>query len=120
MDAKTQIIALIISFIYGIFFYITWKLNEWIIKNKKRRYRSIISILYMYVIVLLYIITIFKINNGKFHIYFFILLYLGFFTGIKLLKKVSINDKLRNFLDKRKKKWYTVENRGDTHEKKSH
>lgn len=120
MDAKTQIIALSISFIYGIFFYLSWIFNKWIIKNKKRIYRSLCTILYMYIIVLLYIVIIFKINYGEFHPYFFILLILGFYTGIKMLKKVSNNDKVRDFLAKIKKKCYTLDNKGDTNEQKSH
>ena len=86
MDAKTQITVLLISYIYGFLFYYLAKLNNEIIKKKKRLYRSIISILFMYNIVLTYIIIIYKINNGIFHIYLFFMIILGFLSSIKITK----------------------------------
>lgn len=109
MNAKIQILSLGISFIYGIIFFYLSKLNNSIIKDKKRLYRSIITILYMCNIVLLYIIIIFKINNGKFHIYFFFMIILGFIIGLNIQKRMLKNVKFRSFIDKLKKKCYTKE-----------
>ena len=67
----------------------------------------------MYNIVLIYIIIIFNINNGIFHPYFFILILLGFYTNIKLTKKMLKNVKFRRLIAKMQKKWYTIKNRGD-------
>jgi len=109
MDAKTQIIVLLFSFLYGFFFFYLSKLNHKIIKNKNRIYRSIITILFMYNIVLLYIIIIFKLNNGNFHPYFFIMFTLGIYTCTKLTKKMLKNVKVTRLFEKIKKKWYTKE-----------
>lgn len=103
MDAKTQIMVLLVSFLYGIFFFYSSKLNNFFIKDKNKIYRSIITILFMYNIVLLYIIMIFKINNGKFHPYFFIMLILGFLIGTKSKNKVLKNVKLKRLFEKKKK-----------------
>ncbi len=107
MDAKTQIIILLYSFFFGFIFYYLAKLNNWIIKNKKKLFRSIITILFMYNIVLIYIISIYKINNGKFHIYFLLMIILGYFIGYSFMKKMLNNAKYSLFIEKLKKKCYT-------------
>ena len=112
MDAKTQIIVLSISYIYGFIIYILSVINNIIIKNKKRIYKSTITILLMYNIVLIYIILIYKINNGIFHIYFFIMIILGFLSSIKLKKEMLKNVKLHGFIEKVKTKCYTKHNKG--------
>jgi len=108
MDAKTQIIVLIFSYFYGFFFFYLSYLNKKIIDKKNKIYRSIIMILFMYNIVLLYIIIIYQINNGKFHPYFFIMIILGIYSCYKLTKRMLKNVKLLCMLEKVKKKWYTI------------
>lgn len=107
MDAKTQIIVLMFSYIYGFFLYYLTKFNKLITKKANKVYRSFITILFMYNIVLIYIIIIYKINNGNFHPYFFIMLTLGIFTSFKLSKMLPKNVKFRSFVEKIKKKCYT-------------
>ena len=113
MTSKIQLITLGISLIYGFLFYYLYKINYKIIKGKKRFYQSLITILFMYNIVLIYIIIIFKINNGIFHPYFFFIMILGFYLNVKLTKKMSSNQKFCLFIEKIKKKCYTIKNRGD-------
>lgn len=108
MDAKTQIIVLLFSYFYGFFFFSLSYLNKKIIDKKSKLYRSLINILFIYNIVLLYIIIIYKLNNGNFHPYFFIMIVLGFYSSIKLTKKLLKNVKLRLLLEKIKKKCYTI------------
>lgn len=94
MNARIQIICLLVSFFFGVFLFFLYKLNLAIIKNKKRFYKSLITMLFVYNIVLLYIIIIFKINNGNFHIYFFFMMILGTFFTYKyqfiILKPILI------------------------------
>lgn len=108
MNAKTQIIVLLFSYFYGFFFFYLSYLNKKIIDKKNRIYRSLITILFMYNVVLIYIIITYKINNGKFHPYFFIMIILGFYSSFKLTKKMLKNVKLRQSIEKFKKKWYTI------------
>lgn len=107
MDATTQIIVLIFSYIYGFFLYYLTKLNIALTKKTSKVYRSIITILFMYNIVIIYIIIIYKINNGNFHPYFFVMLVLGILSSLKLSKTLPKNVKFRSFIEKTKKKCYT-------------
>ena len=104
MDAKTQITVLTFSYLFGFIFENLNKLNINIIKNKSYFYRLIISLLFMYNIVLIYLISLYKLNHGIFHIYFLIMIILGFITSLKFTKKMSSNDKFRKIIAKIKKK----------------
>ncbi len=104
MDAKTQIIVLLFSYFYGLIFYFLSKLNNYIIKSKKRLFRSIITILFTYNIVLIYLIILYKLNNGAFHIYFLLMGILGYLTSSKYLNKMLKNVKFPLSLAKFKKK----------------
>ena len=119
MTASLQLLTLGASFLYGFLFYYLMKINYRFIKNKKKFYQSLITILFMYNIVLLYIIIIFKLNNGIFHIYFFIMIILGFYVNLKLTQKMLKNVKYRSFIKKIKKKCYTIKNRGDQNKTQS-
>lgn len=113
MNSQIQLIALTASYLFGFIFYYLYKLNYAIIKNKKKFYQSLITILFMYNIVLIYIILIFYINNGIFHLYFFFMMILGFYTNYRLTKKMLKNVKFCAVIEKIKKKCYTIKNRGD-------
>ena len=119
MNAITQLTTLTISFLYGFIFYYLFKINNKIIQNKKKFYQSLITILFMYNIVLIYIILIFKINHGIFHPYFFIMIILGFYTNTKLTKKIQKNVKYQKLIAKISSKCYTIKNRGDKHKTQS-
>ena len=119
MNAHLQLLSLGASFLYGFIFYYLIKLNYKLIKNQKKFYQSLITILFMYNVVLLYIIIIFKLNNGIFHPYFFIMITLGFLSNLKLTQKMLKNVKYRSFIAKIKKKCYTIKNRGDQNKTQS-
>ena len=119
MTSEIQLITLGVSYFYGFLFYYIYKINYKIIQNQKKFYQSLITILLMYNIVLIYIIIIFKINNGIFHPYFFIMIALGFYTNNKIIKKMSSNEKYRLFIEKTTSKWYTIKNRGDQNKTQS-
>lgn len=108
MNAKTQIIVLLFSYFYGFFFFYLSYINKKIIEKKNRIYRSIITMLFMYNIVLIYIIITYKLNNGNFHVYFLLMLIIGFYSSIKFTKKMLKNVKLRQSIENLKKKWYTI------------
>ncbi len=107
MDAKTQIIVLSFSFLFGFITYYLNVINYKIINNQKKIYRSIISIMFSYNLVLIYLIILYKLNNGNFHIYFFFLLILGFFSAYQMSKKFFKSKKTFKFLARIKKRWYT-------------
>ncbi len=120
MTSKIQIIILTISFLYGFIFYYLFKLNSKIINNQKIIYRSLTTMLFMFNIVLLYIIIIYKINNGSFHLYFLLMIILGFIININFTKKLQKNGKFRQLVAKLKQICYTLNSkRGDKNEKES-
>ncbi len=104
MNAKTQIIVLLFSFLYGFIFYYLYKLNNKIITNHNHLFQSFTTIMFMYNIVLIYLISLYKLNHGMFHIYFSIMLFLGFISALKIKNLLLSNVKFTNFLAKLKKK----------------
>jgi len=65
----------------------------------------------MYNIVIIYIIFLYKINNGKFHLYFLIMIFLGYYCSYKITSKLLKNVKLRLFIEKIKSRCYTKHNK---------
>ena len=63
MILSTQILSLIYSFFYGIFFFSMLEVNYKILYNGKFIYRIMISFLFVIFISLLYFIILMKINN---------------------------------------------------------
>ena len=90
MYYKLQLHSFLFSFIFGIFFFITSYFNNKLIKNKKAIFKYIITFLYIVNIVLIYILLLYKINYGVFHIYFLMTVLVGFIFGYwqtNMLKK---------------------------------
>ena len=97
MNYKLQIISFIVSFLFGCFFYLTSFLNFKLIHKFSKILKYFITILYVLDIALLYILLMYKINSGIIHIYFVLVLFLGFFLtslyGKKLQKICKIKKK---------------------------
>ncbi len=89
MNYKIQLISFLVSFLFGIFFFYTNMLNKKIINRQKIHYKYIITFLYIINITLIYIILIYKINKGIFHIYFLIMVLLGYIISLNQLKNVK-------------------------------
>lgn len=86
MILKFQLITLLFSFLYGIFFYILLRLNYKFLYNNKLS--LIIDLLFILDNVLLYFIILKKINNGIFHPYLVIMLILGYLSSNYVDKKI--------------------------------
>ena len=104
MDYKIQLLSLFFSFFFGIIFYFTSIMNYFFIKKYKIVIKYIITFIYMIDITLLYILMLYKINNGFVHIYFLFLVLFGFLFGVKLKNMLIKNVKLRKYIDKLKQK----------------
>lgn len=87
MNYKLQIISLLYSFGYGMFFNFGYKLNMSFYK-KNKLYNIVLDILYIVITSLLYVTILYKINKGIFHIYFIIMLLLGYFLSILVKNKI--------------------------------
>lgn len=94
MTSNIQLISLLISFVFGILFYYLTVLNFEIIKSLNIYLKHIITAIYVIDMTIIYAILLYKINNGYFHIYFIMLVIVGYFVGFitnKLyLSKISV------------------------------
>ena len=77
MILKVQVISLIISFLYGILFYLT--------TYRYKYYRKIYLIVFLDT--LIYFYTLIKVNNGIIHIYMLLMIILGYILIRKILNK---------------------------------
>lgn len=88
MSLKLQIISLIVSFLYGIFFSFLLNINYKIIYNNSKLIKIIGTFIFIIANSLLYFYILLKINNGIVHIYLLLSLLMGFILGnIKIFKK---------------------------------
>ena len=78
MNSYIQLICLIVSFLYGIFLYYFNIFNIKVISNKSILFKIVISILYLFNISLLYVCFLYKVNGGVLHLYFVLLIILGY------------------------------------------
>lgn len=86
MILRLQIYSLLFSFIYGFLFYFLVLLNKKYLYNNK--FSFVIDVLFIVNNVLIYFIILRYINNGIFHIYFSIMIILGFIIGHFMDKKI--------------------------------
>ena len=87
MSLKIQILSLIISFIYGLFFNIILNINYKIIYNDNVLIQIIGSFLFIIANSLLYFYLLIKINNGIVHIYCLLMLLIGYLIMKKIKDK---------------------------------
>ena len=96
MNGFTQLQLLIYSYLYGIIFYLLTRYNLFITKHLSTPKKFIVTLVFIVDLVVLYIYLIYKINKGIFHIYFIVLLVLGFIMMgynyqivVKLCQKIT-------------------------------
>ena len=89
MDYKIQIISFIFSFIFGGFFYLTSVLNYRFMSKYPAFFKYLITMVYILDISLIYVLFMYKINYGVIHIYFVIVLFLGFYATSVYRKKIK-------------------------------
>lgn len=89
MSLKLQIISLIVSFIFGIFFNILLKFNYKIIYNENKIVQIFGTFLFIIASSLLYFYILLKINNGVVHIYCLLAILIGYIVVDKInIKKI--------------------------------
>ena len=97
MNIKLQIISFLISFVYGIFINYT-AIIHFKVNNKNNFLSYILTIFYAYLLVIFYIDIMYFVNGGFFHIYFIILMILGYICANKIKQIV------KSYVKKKKKK----------------
>lgn len=88
MNLKLQLFSLIFSFFYGVFFSFLFNLHYQFLFYKNRVVQFFMTLLFLLDMSLLYFLILRKINGGIIHIYFYLLLFLGFFISFSFFKKI--------------------------------
>lgn len=104
MSPLSIILVLLISFIYGVIFLIFSLFNYKLFGKFSLIFQFLITILFSFDLGIIYLLVIYKINYGRFHIYYLIPTILGFYIAYKLKNKtVNLCKILKNKL---KKDWH--------------
>lgn len=90
MDLNTQILTLLFSFFYGIFFSWMVSLNYKFIYGDKKILQIIFTLVFMLVMVMFYFLGLKMINHAILHIYEFIMIIFGFFVEHFVRKKFAL------------------------------
>lgn len=88
MSSTVQLISFLVSFIYGIVFYLLARFNKYILSNKGNILKFIVTLVFIIDIVLLYSYIMYYINNGDIHIYFVSFVLLGYILISYFYKKI--------------------------------
>ncbi len=88
MNLKLQVFSLFFSFLYGVFFSFLFNFHYHYLFYRKRIVQVFITLLFLLDMALLYFLILQKINNGIIHIYFYFLLFLGFYISFSFFKKI--------------------------------
>lgn len=78
MVLNVQIVSLLVSFGYGMFFYLTLELNSRFIYAGNWFVRLVGTFLFVMLHTLLYFLILMHINCGYIHVYFFICMLVGY------------------------------------------
>ena len=89
MSANLQLICFLVSFIYGMFFGILTNFHFKLINKYHKIFQLLISLVFIIDIVLGYILIMYHLNDGIFHIYFFIFIFIGYILSFPLRKYIK-------------------------------
>ena len=78
MILETQIYTLLFSFVFGMIFGFLVRINYFFLNHSNRLIKVLFTISFVTLFTLIYFIILEKLNSGIIHIYYFIMLILGF------------------------------------------
>lgn len=81
MNSYVQLILIIFSLFYGFLLFKFNQFNIKVFKNKNLLIKLIGNILYINTVTLLYLFVLYRLNSGELHIYFILLLIIGYVIG---------------------------------------
>ena len=118
MNNYVQLYSFLFSFGFGVLFAFLNEINTKLISRSPNIFKIVITFLFVLDVSLLYLVTIYFINNGILHLYFFIFIFLGYIFSVKKIKLLTscIVSKIRIVMKKRK---CYDDNIGGRHEKES-
>lgn len=87
MNSYVQVLSFLVSFVYGLGFYLFSRFNKFMLVNKKFYVQLLITLVFVVDAVILYVYLMYKINFGVIHPYFVMVVVLGFYTMCTLYDK---------------------------------
>lgn len=104
MSAHLQLLLLLFNFFYGFIICIVASINYKLIKNEVKILKVLITLLASLDFTFLYLVCIFKINSGIFHIYYLLSFSLGFVFCKYVKNRVKFLAFLKKIIDTLKKR----------------
>lgn len=89
MILETQIYTLLFSFIFGSFFGLLVRINYFFLNHSNKFIKILFTVVFVTIFTLIYFIILEKLNSGIIHIYYFIMLILGFCLEQFIEKKIK-------------------------------
>ena len=86
MNLKLQIYSFVFSFLFGTILSVFTNLNYGLLFNKNKKIKILGNFLFLFDFSLIYFLGIKLINNGILHIYFLLLLILGFLLSYSFFR----------------------------------
>lgn len=81
MILKVQILSFLFCFIYGVFYYLFFRVSRMYLVFGKILNKLFYNFLFMVINVFLFFILLIMFNNGILHLYFFFFFFFGFIIG---------------------------------------
>ena len=99
MTSNLQLISFLVLFFYGVFFYLLTILNFRLLKDVKVYIEHLLTFVYVLDMTIIYILIFYHLNKGYFHIYFILMVFVGFFVMMFLHHKYG--KRVKMFFKKR-------------------
>ena len=87
MNSYIQVISFLISFIYGVIFYLFTRFNKFMLSNKNNVIKLLVTLVFVIDMVILYIYIMYKVNFGMIHPYFVAVFLIGYVVMMFLYDK---------------------------------
>lgn len=103
MSLQIQIYSLIYSFFFGIVFSILVNLHYDMLMSKKKWFQILMNFIFVIDMALLYFLILKNLNGGIIHLYFYLVILLGFLLGYVKTKRLRlVFSKIKNLTKSKK------------------
>ena len=99
MSSLVQLYLLGVNFFYGFLIFIITVINHYFIKNETVIVKCLLTLLFAIDFTILYLILIYKINYGMFHLYYLFAFGGGYYLAYVLKKHVKIVPMFKKIID---------------------
>lgn len=90
MTLIVQIQSLCYSFLFGLFASLLFNLCYKVLFYKNIFIRILFNLIFCITLYVLYFYLLYKINNGILHLYFFMMLFIGFYIYNRIFVKIRV------------------------------